>query len=465
MYIDDFAGYCQYREEEYIFNFKEYIIELIPSSYSKLMLNSILEPITKKNEKGFISDFILNGTLFDGRKVFFCVQDILECKNGIYRYKAKWVYIFCNRIDQLQVKGINYVSNEINFIYNTKKYIDDDYQLSDGNFKNYTFNIKNLNRKKLGEFVNEKRIINIYGDMTWKRNYNSANTLEMWSKLSLELNGNLDEISFLYKISILQKCVIDFLTYRTNNSFTSIETYYYNDKHQRYPSGNLYIDFTNDIENDVKIISHLVNVDNIDNIGILYKLIDDGKIQQFHFPKKSSDKLIYDTPRMLGIMISFEKLFNWKLNKNEIRSDKHLEMLDRIKNVLESNKDSIMEGLSGQKRKFDRMVALVSKAEVNYASMVRHVVKKYPICVSCIKNIYGKENLDNELTKLSERLNTLRNGIAHGKIKIDFTLDNTKDLKFLELVVYIVILYDLGLDDEIIIKKIAWLFNINPFIY
>ena len=62
--------------------------------------------------------------------------------------------------------------------------------------------------------------------------------------IDLKLKGKRKEtqrVSFLFNISALQKCVIDFLTYRTNNSFNSIETYFYNDKQQRYPSGNLYI--------------------------------------------------------------------------------------------------------------------------------------------------------------------------------------------------------------------------------
>ena len=35
------------------------------------------------------------------------------------------------------VKGINFVSHEINYIYSTKRYIKDDFDLKDGSFNNY----------------------------------------------------------------------------------------------------------------------------------------------------------------------------------------------------------------------------------------------------------------------------------------------------------------------------------------
>lgn len=74
MDIDKLSGYCQYRDDEYIFNFKNYDIQFIPSSSSKIITNNVshtFEPITEKNDKGFISDFILEGDNMGKSKVYF----------------------------------------------------------------------------------------------------------------------------------------------------------------------------------------------------------------------------------------------------------------------------------------------------------------------------------------------------------------------------------------------------------
>ena len=55
--------------------------------------------------------------------------------------------------------------------------------------------------------------------------------------------------------------------------------------------------------------------------------------------------------------------------------------------------------------------------------------------------------------------------MAHGNMDIEFNEVNTKDLKFMEILFYILILSELDLSDDEIINKIAWLFNIRPFIH
>lgn len=467
MNIEKITGYLNYRDEEHVFICENYYLALLPTTSIKLFeykSSLIFDNISKPKANGFLADVLLEGICITGEKVYFCIQDNPSYKDGVFNYLVKWLYIVDKNLECPQIKGINFISQEINSFYNTKKYLKDDFDLKNGSFSNYTLSILPLDREKLGSFSYNQKKVEIYGDMSWKKNYAENNNFEMWSKITLEFEKNTSEIDWIYRISLLQKSVINFISYRLNNSFDSIETYSYNENNKRYISGKFYISEKLDVEKDYKILDRIIKSDNIKNIGKLYEMILKNKIYLNHIPINQEQKSIYTPLRMLGILISFERIINWKYTKEDLRNKKYLKLLERMTLYLSENKEDLIRDLTGQSIRFDKTVSRLSKAHADYASYVRKIIKDYPLSKIYIKNIYNTEPNPNLITTIVERIGKLRNDMAHGNMDFEFTIDNTKDLKFMEMLVYVIILKELEIEDPEIINKVNRLFNIQ-FMY
>lgn len=466
MITEKIAGYVNYRKEEHIFILENYVLNLLPSTtkkHAEYRATLVFDPITKRKSNGFLSDLTLDGIIMDERKINICIQDNPSYKNGVFSYKVKWFYIYNQNVDSVKIKGINFVSPEINYIYSTKRYIKDDFNLKEGSFNNYSLEIQRLDREQLGKFKYKNKQIKIYGSMSWKRKYNDFSFFEIWSKLVLELNIEINDLNCLYNIIILQKRVIDFLTYRNNNSFDTIETYSVNENNKQYIIGKFYIDFGKNIENDPEKIKQLIEANNIKKFGNIYELINSNQIYLNHICDSFDKRTLYGPQRMLGILIAFERFFNSKYDDKEIRDDKYLIMLEKIIKHLKNEKNNILDGLEASGR-YNKFVKRISKVEVDYASRLRYVIITYPLCLSYINNIYNLKANDKIINTITERIGKLRNDMAHGNTNINFTSENTKDLKFMEVLFYIMILSELEVEDKEIVNKINWLFNICTFI-
>ena len=139
--------------------------------------------------------------------------------------------------------------------------------------------------------------------------------------------------------------------------------------------------------------------------------------------------------------------------------------MNRIKEMAYNKNTKLCDGLSKNKIKFNNTVGSALKPQIPFSTYILNVIDDYPVSLSAIKTIYGTDITKYLLTDISERINKLRNDMAHGNMDIEFNEVNTKDLKFMEILFYILILSELDLSDDEIINKIAWLFNIRPFIH
>lgn len=466
MKIDTFSGYIEYREKEHIFIFQNYELQLIPISYNNLIeckTQHGFKSLSKLSKNGWINDIILKGVCFDDKQVIFCIQDNPVFKDGVFSYKVKWLYI--NDLtydDNYRIKGINFTSQEINCIYDLEKYISDDFTLENGCFKDYRLNIKTLKPEKLGNFKFSNYGVDIYGDMSWRKKYSPSNNFEIWSKLTLEFSRELTDLNKLYKMVLLQLNVINFLTYRLNNSFDMIETYIYDERKRKITSGRFFINYQCELETEYKNVQCLIKNDNIPNLGSLYKMIMDDKIYMTHICHNYSERKKYSPSRMLGIMIAFERLFAWQYGKESIRSKEYIELLEKIKLYLEKGQEDICNGLS-KKSNFKKILKRLNEVQVDYGSCIRHVIKDISVCQKYIKNLYDMKNMNETINQISERVNKFRNDMAHGNMDIEISIEHTKDLKLIEIMVYIMILKYIGVTEEEIIKKLNWLFNIKTF--
>lgn len=464
---DVFSGYVNYRDKEHVFIFNDYNLQLIPLGYDELVENKsrhVFECLTRPKKNGWINDLILQGVCFDDKNVYFCIQDNPGLNNGIFSYRVKWFYISdLKYINEIKINGISFVSQEINNFYSIKKYIKDDFNLENGTYKDYQMEIKSLPPDLLGKFRYSNYGISIYGGMSWKKNYSSNNNFEVWSKLTLQLSRETSNLGILYRLILLQLSVINFLTYRNNNEFDMIETYIFDERKKKVSSGKFYIDNTCIKETEFNNIKHMIKSDNIKDLGKLYKLIIDGKIYLNHICNSFNDRRLYKASRMLGIMISFERIFEWQYGREKIRSKDYIKLLDNIKYYLIDGKEQVCSNIQ-KKSYFKKILKRCTEPQVDYGSCIKYVINEIPLCKKYIENIYDVKDLNKIIDEISERVNKFRNDMAHGNMDINMSSEHTKDIKLIEIIVYIMVLKYINVDDQEIVNKINWLFNIRCFV-
>lgn len=461
-----FTGYIDYRNEEHSFIFDNYELQIYPTSYEKLIEYKetlIFDELSKTNRHGWINDIKLDGLTVEGKKVTFCIQDFPWIKDGVFTYKVKWLYIY-EKYDEKEnhiIGGLKFESKEIDQFYNVSKFISDDFNLSGyGGFKDYTLKLKSMKKENIGHFKYKNYGVKIYGEMSFSKKYTYIQNLDIWSILSLEFSRNLSDLDKAIDIIILQKHVIDFLTYRLNNSFESIKSYYYDSNNRRNVSGYFYFPFDVNCEDDEKQISHMISSNNISNIGEIYVLILDDKLYIPYLCNSIEERKKYYPQRMLGIFIAFERLFSWMCLEKESRGEKYITMVNNIKELLNNKKKSL---IVNSKAKYLTEVLNnleASKGNINYKTKFDYAFKKYTLTQKYINNMY---TVQENTSDISYRLNIIRNALAHGNRKIEFDSINTKDLKLIEILIYIMILDYLKLDEKESISKINWLFNISTF--
>lgn len=466
MKIDSFQGYVLYRNKEHIFIFDNYELKLIPNTYENMIecQNTIcFESLTKPKKKSWLNELQLNGHCIDGTPVIFCIQDNPWFKDGVFSYKVKWLYINDLKFDEnIKIKGINFLSQEIDCIYKIKDFVTDDFSLENGCYKEYQINIKTFEPKMLGNFRFSNYGVKIFGNMSFRKKYCSNEKLEVWSKLILELSRELKDLNKLYTLVLLQLNVIRLLTYRLNNTFDMIETYMYDEKGRNIRTGRFYFNYHCEIEKEYENIQHLITIENIPNIGMLYEMLLKEKIYLAHICKNSIERRTYGPSRILGIMIAFERLFAWQYGKDKIRSENHLALLKRIEKFLDNASEEICEGIY-KKKDFNKIKKRITEPQVSYGDYLSYVIKEIPLCERYVQNIYEASNINTVINEINKRVNKFRNDMAHGNIDVGITINHIKDLKLLEVIIYTMILNNLELSEEEIIKKIMWLFNIKCF--
>lgn len=461
MKTDSFSGYMIYRDIECVFNFNNYVLEIIPGSQEtmyEIKCKNVFKSLTEQKSNGFINNLVIKGTSFEPFDVIFCVIDNPSYNNGAFRYQVLWLYKRNAQYDETRINYIEYESAEINHLYNASAYIKDDIVKGE-NCYDYNLNFSFNNETNYGTFKYNSIEYNIKAKADYRKNYSKNEDLNIFSKLILSSSNDIKDIEDIYKVSMLQLGVINFLTYRRNCGYKDITTYYKNGSmNDLHPTGSLFINTNITEETDIKYLRRVISINNIDKLNELYALISENKIYLSHICNSSADMREYTVQRMLAILISFERLFRWKYKESDIRSEEYFNFLDNLKRVVSLNKDEICKDT--KKKYFDSYLNGLQKIRIDFSSMVAYVINQNQLSFKYIENIYGCNKADKKLvTTISDRLNKLRNGMAHGTLDIDFTSENTNDVQLLEVLVYIVILGHIGLSDEEIIQKINILFD------
>lgn len=465
MEIKDFNGFLDFRDETFPFTFKNGILTIIPPTiekWSEFYKELFHWNFNKKQKNKWLDKKIINGITDKYKGVKFFVTDNPSYSNGYYSYSVDYLYIYdCkNNSDEMyDINGIRFKGPECNYFYNVSEYINEDFETKDNKFSRFNLEVLSKDDKDFGKFRWHNYTVSIKGSLSWKKANDTYSPLEIDSLIVLNLSRCCNDLEKLLELVSIQRIVLAFCAYRKNITFKEIDTYTYVKDKLKRKTGNIYIFNEKEIEKDIKHLRQIIDLRDINfKISKLYKLALDNKLYTTHICQNYLMRNSYTPARVLSILIAFEHTFKIIYKDVSLSNDEfNLAKIKTIKFL-----DEQISINSGKlKKKFKGLKNSVNKTKLGYDEHLKYALNdNFKVLEPFIKNRFQVKNTKTIVSKSSERINNIRNLMAHGNLDIKFKPINSNDIYLVELLLYSMILKYIGLEAKIIQDKIKKLFNI-----
>lgn len=464
MNIEDFNGFLKFKDEIYPFSFKDNEVTIHPYSIDKwneFRAEWFHFDFGKKNK--WLDKIVLEGVTDKKKAVYFYVTDNPKYCYGYYTYKVEFMYIsdINPETDEVyDIKGIRFKGPEINYLYNVRDYIKQDFETKNDIFDRFNMELKSKKDNNFGNFRWHNYSIAIKGSFSWEKANDTYEPIKINALLVLELSRTSSNLKELIELILIQKKVLYFSCYRKNITFNEIDTYTY-ERNARKKVGNFYI-FDSEItpEESRKVLKQIIDYKNVgSNVSELYKLEIKKKLYTTHICANYREKHIYTPARILSIVIAFEHYFKIIYPTCLISSSDYETVR---KDTITFLDEKIKESSGSIRKKYKGMKNSVSKLGESYGQHLKYALEEnYDILEPFIRYFYKVKNPKQILKACSERVNTIRNSMAHGKLDIKYKPINTNDIHLVEILLYSMVLKSIEISNEKIQQEIKRIFDIS----
>ena len=399
---------------------------------------------TKNDE--WIPMININGILYNGQKIVFCVFDSQSLDNGMILYRVDTYYIFEPNIgsekllNKIQVRG-----DEINVFYDSSKIFERDFS------NKAIIKAHEAQKEYLGKYDYNGTEICIYAGVHWILNPRSANKAPIESKSCLwaESSGFLS-VEDAYEIISNIHDLLQYFCYRKNIKFREIKLY-----DGETLVGKMFV-VRNDMilpESTLNWERNVISWDNLNSeenkidLSPLFIAIYKDEIGFSHFCESREKQYRYSISRALQIFAAFEGEFNCLLKSDFSRSPgfilKKRQAIDALKEIRDksSRKD---------KNYMDFLINSLNNLDYSFSQRIQ---KAIVYCFDALKGFmeekYGSSN-KSTYQMIAERMGKLRNNFAHGNMDSKIDAINIVDLQVLERLYYAMRLKKMDVPDNVI---------------
>lgn len=465
MKIDNFNGFLSYKDETCPFSFMNYNLTIHPSSIEKWEeLKGEWFHFTSVPRNKWTNKIIIEGITQNNTGVYFFVTDNPLFSNGYFTYKVDYMYIYkINPSDgkMYDINGLKFSSPEINYFHDVSDYLEQDLKLKENTFDEYSLVLKSKKDKNFGKFRWHNYSINLKGSLSWKKENDTYGPLNINSLLIFDFSRKCNDLKKIIELINIQKSMLYFLCYRKNITFSEIQTYSYNSNGSRFSTGKIYIfDDNNNFEEKKESIKQIIDLSNTNkSFTKLYELNIKNKLYFSHILNNSFERSIYTPARMLSILIAFEHYFKIFYPDVNIQSEEFETAKSETTSFL---KDKIQHSTGKLKKKYKSLNSSINKIDVGYGERLKYALNdNYNILKPFISRRFKVKQPKRIVSACSERINVIRNSMAHGNLDLKFKPINTNDIYIIELLLYSMVLKSVGLDTDVIQEKIKRLFNLK----
>lgn len=459
---DTYTGTVSYKEIDFTFIFDKKILKLIPPKEKQ---HEVEMWFMKEIEKGvytfgdpvYVEEIIYGIANETGHKIALIpTHKSISRINSILLIDIEFYII--NKYDREKIDRIAIKGPEITHIFPTTLALNKIDWGDNGIIDISTKPFSETTTEKEKFNINDKELF-IYFGISISSSYKTGESpINLSSTMFIEFDST-DDYEFIITLLRISKQFIQYLCYRRNVVFSSVEIASPITKGLHEPFATLYETQENNV-----IETYSIDKERFIKYGYIKgsigKIIDDivtKKIYLEHIPET------YELGRHInaGRFVMITAAFEWEFNRNYpigiTKSKKTIEAEKRVTDII----DDLIKNNTGKSKKIFKFLKKLIKSD-NLESRIIEYGKDY----GNISDMFGNHlyNLNNEklnYKQMGKRLSDQRNYFAHGKIDKEFIGLSLLDLIYLEYIVYIMQLKFYGLDDDVIKRAINDLFRCN----
>lgn len=347
---------------------------------------------------------------------------------------------------------INYFYHPSN-IYKIENEADKDKKYS--TVTNTKISISEAKSISCGSYIYDNTKINISLKLYGKLYFLSKQPFDSFTALILHFNNKTDS-SFTKDRIFTTMQFLRYITYRSNISINNVNLYNY-DGEKQINAGKFLVPPV-ETESHSKMTTRIINYPCLgDKTSSIFEKIDTKQIRLSHLCKSISETNNYTFARIIMILSRFERESdNIYGNINPSKASEEMKSLTIM--LLE---DFIKcQNITGKhKKKLKSIINGISNSGISESDRILNALKDCkPVMKSVISEFY-KDNFDIEIEALSDRLNEVRNGIAHDKDNWSFEAVHLSDIKVIERLLYAMRLKEIGIEDASITDALRCLFS------
>lgn len=457
-----YTGILKYKNIDFTFVFDKKELKLIPPKDKKKEVECWF---WKKSGPGcytlgdpiYIKEALLGISNETNRKIVFVPSGSeVEKINAILIVDVE--YYIINKFDRESMNRISIKGPEITHIFSTNIALNKFNWEENGKLGISTKPFIETTTEKEFFKINDKDL-SIYFGISLSSTYKTGEApLTLNSTMFIDFEAT-DDYEFVVNIIEIAKRFIQYLCYRRNISFSSIEIASPTSKGLHEVFAKMYkVEEKSIIENYPIDKERFIKYDYVKgNIGKIINDIGLNNIYLEHIPDTFESGRRINAGKYVMITAGFEWEFNRNYPKGIKKSDSTKKAEENVTKIIED----LIEKNSGKSKQILKFLKKLIKSDSLESKIIT-----YGNDYSEISDIFGSHlyNINNETLNykdMGKRLSDQRNHFAHGDIDKEFIGLSLLDLVYLEYVIYIMQLKFYGVDNNNIKKAINDLFGCN----
>lgn len=378
-----------------------------------------------------------------------------KIRKGDCKYENKQERIE-NKIDEIIILG-----REINYFFSPEQVYENIQEGTDKYGNKLELIAHRITEKRYCGKLTWKEIeIEIYVRSKIRLNTNSLKPINLESELIVDFSENVD-LEYMKEIILALKSTFAYLCKRESIDFELIYTAYRDEKEEIFGQ---YIIIDNEQTNEINVNlkKYIITYDCIEKkFAELVKRILNGELYIEHIPQNLEETENYNSSHMLLDFTAFESEFNNIYPEVDIRSEKFIEVKSDLLKEIEIYAEH--KNYTGKRKKYLKsFINSIQHIENSLAQKIKYAIEdsNMYIKVFCMY-YYSTEYQKKQIGDMCERMNKIRNKLAHGDFLLELTKDNICDFKILECLLYIMRLKKIGVSENKIYHAVCGVMKIK----
>lgn len=459
---ETYTGTVTYRNIEFSFVFDKKELKLIPpkdkqDDVRKWFMKSVDNVFQVLSNPVYITEYLHGKVNETGHNIVF-----IPSTTSISRINSTLIinidFYILNKYDRDKIDRIAIKGPEITHIFPTTIALNKmDWGL-DGKIGVSTKSFNETTTAKEIFNINDKKLFLYFGISISSTYKTGKSPISLNSTMFIEFDPT-DDYEFIINLIKVAKQLIQYLCYRRNVIFSSVELAAPRHKGLHETFATLYETNENNIEEVYpNAKERLIKYDYLQgHFGDILNDIINEKIYLEHIPESYELGRHINAGRFVMITAAFEWEFKRNYPKGIEKRQKTKEAEENVTKII----DNLIKDNSGKSKDILKFLKKLIKTD-NLESRIVEYGKQY----GTISDVFGNNlyNINDEqlnYKKMGKRLSDQRNHFAHGDIDKEFIGLSLLDLIYLEYVIYIMQLKFYGLDDDKIKNAINDLFRCN----